>query len=145
MVGGIGLRDGDRVVRTKRLVSGGRNPTVRRTVGRRRSTVCGPRLAARLAVALAASGVGAVALALGASGVASAAGADELQVVRVRPTGDTVEVLVAVPERFTGANLGPDAFALDSGNGPTPPVSATPLPPGRGGVAVVFDTPAGVA
>src|SRR5690349_9769519 len=139
MVGGIGLRDGDRVAWRRRLVSGGRIPTVRRTVGRRRSTVCGPGRTARVAAALAVCGVGAAVLVLGAPGSASAAGADELQVVRVRPTGDSVEVLVAVPERFTDANLGPDAFALDSGNGPTPPVSATPLPPGRGGVAVVLD------
>ena len=71
--------------------------------------------------------------------VAAAAGVDALQVVRVRPSSGTVELLVAVPERYTGVTIPPSAFALDGGQGPVAPLSATPVPAARSPVAVVLD------
>ena len=122
---------------------------MRRTVGRRRSTFCGPRrgrggrgiakvgrrvLGATAAVALSATAAG-----VGPADVAAAAGVDALQVVRVRPSGGNVELLVAVPERYTGQTIPPEAFALESGRGPVAPLSSTPVAPGRSAVAVVLD------
>ena len=91
-------------------------------------------LGATAAVALSATPV-----ALGPAGVAAAAGVDALQVVRVRPSGGTVELLVAVPERYTGVTVPATAFALDGGEGPVAPLSSTPVPAARSTVAVVLD------
>ena len=77
-------------------------------------------------------------LALG-PGSAGAAGVDAIQVVRVTPAGDTVEVLVAVPERFTGQAIPADAFSFDAGEGPARPISVTAVRPEQSAVAVVFD------
>jgi len=91
-------------------------------------------LGATAAVALSATAAG-----MGPAEAAAAAGVDALQVVRVRPTGSSVELLVAVPERYTGVAIPPDAFALDSGHGPIAPLSSAPVPPARSTVAVVLD------
>jgi hypothetical protein len=91
-------------------------------------------LGASAAVALSAT-----AAAVGPAGVAIAAGVDALQVVRVRPNGDTVELLVAVPERYTGLTVPPAAFSLDGGQGAVAPLSSAPVPPAQSPVAVVFD------
>ena len=89
--------------------------------------------------ATAAVALSATAAAVGPAGVAAAAGVDALQVVRVRPSGGTVELLVAVPERYTGVTIPATAFALDGGQGPVAPLSSTPVPAARSTVAVVLD------
>lgn len=84
-------------------------------------------------------------VAVGPVAAAAAAGVDALQVVRVRPSGGTVEVLVAVPERYTGVTIPPAAFALDGGQGPVAPLSSTAVPAARSTVAVVLDNRAGIS
>jgi Type ISP C-terminal specificity domain len=91
-------------------------------------------LGATAALALSATAAG-----IGPAEAAAAAGVDALQVVRVRPNDGSVELLVAVPERYTGVAIPPDAFALDSGHGPIAPRSSTPVPPARSTVVVVLD------
>ena len=91
-------------------------------------------LGATAAVALSATAAG-----IGPAGAAAAAGVEALQVVRVRPNGATVELLVAEPERYTGVAIPPDAFALESGHGPIVPLASAPVPPARSPVAVVLD------
>ena len=85
--------------------------------------------------ATAAVALSATAAVVGPAGAATAAGVDALQVVRVRPSGGTVELLVAVPERYTGVAIPPTAFTLDGGQGPVAPLSSTPVPAAQMGRA----------
>ena len=89
--------------------------------------------------ATAAVALSATVAAVGPADAAAAAGVDALQVVRVRPSGGTVELLVAVPERYTGVTIPPTAFTLDGGQGPVAPLSSSPVPAARSTVAVVLD------
>ena len=95
--------------------------------------------------ATAAVALSTTAAAVGSAGVAAAAGVDALQVVRVRPSGGTVELLVAVPERYTGVTIPPTAFTLDGGQGPVAPLASTPVPAARSTVAVVLDNRAAIS